>query len=178
MLGLFRRSGNRQLVEALDAAIVAASRRPSLFTRYGIEDTFEGRFESLTLHAVLVLRRLNALPAPGASVAQDLADDIFRQFERALREMGVGDTTIPKRMKGLAEAFLGRSAAYDEGLRGSDAGLAATLARNIYGGKGTATHLTHYVRAAQAALDLASLDDLLTAPPPFPDPDLVTEDLP
>ena len=111
-----------------------------------------------------MLRRLNALPSPGAAVAQDLTDDIFRQFERALREMGVGDTVVPKRMKGLAEAFLGRSAAYDETLRGDDEGLAACLARNVYAGKGAAIHLTSYVRAAEAALDHATLDDLLGRP--------------
>ena len=178
MLGLFRRAGNRQLVEALNVGIVAASRRPALFTRYGIDDTFEGRFESVTLHAVLVLRRLNALPAPAAAVAQDLADDVFRQFERALREMGVGDTSVPKRMKTLAEAFLGRSAAYDEALRGTEAALVSALARNVYNGKRPAEALAGYVRASEAALGRVGLDDLLGKPLPFPDPDRLAETRP
>ena len=77
--GLFRRSANRAVIERLHAVLVAASRQPALFTGLGMTDTFEGRFESLTLHAALVLRALNALPAPGPDLAQDLVDSIFRR---------------------------------------------------------------------------------------------------
>lgn len=178
MLGLFRRSGNRQVVGALNAGLVAASRRPALFTTYRIPDTFEGRFESLTLHAALLLRQLNTLPAPAPSVAQDLVDEIFRHFERALREMGVGDTTVPKRMRTLVEAFLGRSAAYHESFGRGDDDLTDVLARNVYGGEGPAGHLALYVRASEAALDRADLEALLGAPPPFPDPALIAAELP
>ena len=94
---LFRRSANQTVIERLHAAIVAAARQPALFTALGLSDTFEGRFESLTLQAALVLRRLNALPAPGPEIAQDLIDTIFQHFDRMLREMGIGDTTVPKR---------------------------------------------------------------------------------
>ena len=65
----------------------------------GVPDTFEGRFESLTLHAALLVRRLRAAEAPGPDMAQHLVDTVFRHFDRTLREMGVGDTTVPKRMK-------------------------------------------------------------------------------
>ena len=51
-------------------------------------------------------------------MAQHLVDTVFKHFDRTLREMGVGDTTVPKRMKTMAEAFGGRSAAYDTALRG------------------------------------------------------------
>ncbi len=62
---LFGRASNRRLIERLHGEIVAAARNRVLFTDFGIEDTFEGRFESVVLHAALVLRRLHALPAPG-----------------------------------------------------------------------------------------------------------------
>ena len=113
IFGLFRRASSEAVVHRLYAAVVW-QRRGSLRSTpgLGIPDTFEGRFESLTLHATLVLRRLQACEAPGPALAQELVDTVFAQFDRTLREMGVGDTTVPKRMKTMAEAFLGRSAAY------------------------------------------------------------------
>ena len=119
VLRLFRRSANRQLIDRLSGEIVAAARDPVLFTEYGIDDSLEGRFEAVTLHAVLVLRRLNRIDPPAPEIARDLTDAIFRSFEIALREMGVGDISVPKRMKTIAGAFLGRAAAYDMALRGA-----------------------------------------------------------
>jgi len=132
VLRLFRRSANRQLIDRLSGEIVAAARDPVLFTEYGIDDSQEGRFEAVTLHAVLVLRRLNRMDPPAPEIAQDLTDAIFRSFEIALREMGVGDISVPKRMKTIAGAFLGRAAAYDVALRGgAPRGGFAKLARCI-----------------------------------------------
>ena len=175
---LFRRSDNRAVIEGLYAAVVSASRQPVLFTSLGMSDTFEGRFDCLTLHAALVLRRLNVLEVPGPEMAQDLIDAVFRHFDRTLREMGVGDTTVPKRMKKLAEAFLGRSSAYDEALRSGEGAVAAALKRNIFSAEGEmATDaardlaaLTRYVLAVAAALANAPLQAFVDGRPPFPDP--------
>ena len=132
VLRLFRRSANRQLIDRLSGEIVAAARDPVLFTENGIEDSLEGRFEAVTLHAVLVLRRLNRMDPPAPEIAQDLTDAIFSSFEIALREMGVGDISVPKRMKTIAGAFFGRAGAYDRALQGGAPGLDAALARNVY----------------------------------------------
>ena len=178
IFSLFRRSSNRAVIERLYAAIVLAARQPALFTRLGMTDTFEGRFESLTLHAALVLRRLNGLAAPGPDLAQDLVDTIFRHFDRTLREMGVGDTTVPKRMKTMAEAFLGRSGAYDEALgRGHDA-VSDALNRNILTAETPRDlkALTGYVEAMAAALADVPLEVFVEGRPPFPDPPLFTSE--
>ncbi len=114
---LLGRAPNRTIIERLHAEIVAAARDPAFFTTYGIADSFEGRFEVVTLHAWLALRRLSALPPPAPEIAQDLTDLLFRHFDLALRELGVGDTSVPKHMRRLAEAFLGRCAAYDAALK-------------------------------------------------------------
>ncbi len=172
---LFRRSDNEAVIAGLYAGVVAAARQPALFTDLGVSDTFEGRFESVTLHAALALRRLNALPEPGPDLAQDLIDSVFRHFDHTLREMGIGDTTVPKRMKTLVEAFLGRSGAYDEALRHGSDSLAAALARNILPADGTASpavlrSLTRYVEAAAVLLDEAPLQVFVDGAPPFPDP--------
>jgi len=170
---LFRRdSARRRAVEGLHAAISAAARRPGLYTRLAVPDTVEGRFEALCLHVILVLRRLNRLPAPAADVAQDLVNAVFAQLDASLRELGVGDMGVGKRMKKLGAAFYGRATGYDAALDAGDgAALAVVLARNVLGGAGDAVGLAAYVLAADAALAEVNLDGLLGAGPPFPEPD-------
>lgn len=175
MIGaLFRRNGaRRRAVAGLHRHLNAAARGPALYTGLGVPDTVEGRFEALCLHAYLVLRRLNRLPEPAADVAQDLVNSVFAQFDASLRELGVGDLGVGKRMKKLGAAFYGRAAGYDAALEArDDAGLCTVLARNVLGGAkdAEAAGLAAYVRAADAALDSADLDALLGPGPPFPDP--------
>ncbi len=106
IFGLFRGRGNTRVIERLHGEIVAAARDPVLFTAYGIADNLDGRFELIALHAILLLRRLKQLSPPGQEIAQDLADAIFRHFDLGLRETGVSDIAVPRRMRDLAEAFL------------------------------------------------------------------------
>lgn len=173
IFGLFRRSANRKVIERLHGEIVDAARNRSLFTEYAIEDSFEGRFESIALHASLVLRRLNAMAAPAPAMAQDLADAQFRHFEIALREIGIGDVSVPKRMKTLAEAFLGRAAAYDQALRAGAPALKAALARNVYCNHENPGRLARYVAAMHLALEKAPLEAFATGPVPFPEPSTI-----
>ena len=169
-----RRPSSRQvLLDRIHTDIVGAVRCPTFYLDFAVPDTFEGRFELLALHAGLVLRRLNAAEAPGPAVAQDLVDTVFAHLEADLREAGVGDITVPKRMKRLCEAFLGRSAAYDAALRRDDGELAIAVGRNIYAGRAegaAADRMARYVAAAAGALAGASLDDCLGKPLRFPDP--------
>jgi cytochrome b pre-mRNA-processing protein 3 len=170
VLRLFGHSANRQLIDRLSGEIVAAARDPILFTEYGIEDSLEGRFEAVTLHAALVLRHLNRMGPPAPEIAQDLTDAIFRSFEIALREMGVGDISVPKHMKTIAGAFLGRAGAYDRALRGGAPGLNAALARNVYDGHKNPDRLARYVETANESLAKASLEAFTLGPVPFPEP--------
>ena len=169
IFGLFRRASNDAVIDRLYLSVVAASRQPPLYADLHVPDTFEGRFECLALHAILVLRRLQSCEAPGPAMAQHLVDTVFKHFDRTLREMGVGDTTVPKRMKTMAEAFGGRSAAYDVALRGGQAALADALVRNVYAGKRDAAPLTDYVEAAVAALAMTPLQAFVDGAPRFPD---------
>lgn len=177
IFGLFRRSANETLIDRIYAAVVVSSRQPGLYVELGIPDTFEGRFESLTLHAVLVLRRLKELEAPGPDMAQHLVDTVFKHFDRTLREMGVGDTTVPKRMKSMAEAFLGRSTAYDEAMRAGPDALARALARNVYVGRRDGTDLARYVMASVAALAAQPLQTYMDGTLRFADPTACAADV-
>lgn len=173
--GRRRPSPRRLLLDRLHSEVVGAVRRPGLYLDYGVPDTFEGRFEMLALHAGLVLRRFNAAEAPGPAVAQDFVDTVFAHLDADLREAGVGDVTVPKRMKKLCEAFLGRGAAYDAALPLGPEVLAAALSRNVYAGRdaGGAPRLARYVAATESALSGTPLDACLAGPLPFPDPSSV-----
>lgn len=179
ILRLFRKDPRAPLIEALHGRIAEAARAPALYARLGVPDTVEGRFESLSLHLVLVLRRLRRLPPPAAEVAQDLVDAFFRQLDATLREMGVGDMGVPKRMKKLAQAFYQRAAAYDAAL---DAAGAGRVARALSGPLGAAPEalfgLARYALAADAALAVRTLDALLEGGPGFPPPDRFAEEEP
>lgn len=170
---LLQRSPNRELIDRLSGEIVAAARQPALFAGYGIEDSVEGRFEALTLHAFLVLSRLKQMPPPAPAIAQDLTDSLFRGFDAAMRENGVGDMSVPKHMKTLAAAFSGRAAAYERALQNGTVSLAAALSRNVYGGRGESdkiARLARYVEAARLAMAGASLGSLISGERPFLDP--------
>lgn len=172
--GLFRRADRRRrTIQSLHRTIGEAARRPGLYTALGVPDTVEGRFEALSLHVILVLRRLGQLPPPAADVAQDLVDSVFMQLDASLRELGIGDMGVPKRIKKLGASFYARAGAYGTALDAGDrTGLAETLARNVLDGvePEAAGPLASYVEAAAAALGAQDLDGLLGEGPRFPEP--------
>jgi cytochrome b pre-mRNA-processing protein 3 len=173
IFGLFRRrEGNVEVVERLYALVAETARKPEPYRDLGVPDTFEGRFEMLTLCATLVLRRLADLPAPAGDLARDLADTIFREFDRALRESGVGDLGVPKKMKTLASAFYGRAHAYQQALAEAGPALEEALLRNVFGGaaehRSGAAALAGWTREAAVALDRTGFEDIVAGRVPFP----------
>jgi cytochrome b pre-mRNA-processing protein 3 len=128
----FRQNPRRQAVAAAYAGIVERARDPIFYTGWGLPDTLDGRFEMLALHAFLVLNRLKREHDATAGFAQALFDAMFADMDRALREMGVGDLTVGRRVKEMAQGFYGRIAAYEKGLADRSA-LIAALGRNLYG---------------------------------------------
>ena len=177
LLRLFVRSrNNRALVERLYGALVAQSRLPVLFRDFCVPDTVEGRFEVLSLHVILVSRRLRAMDAPGPDLAQDLVDTVFRYFDGALRELGVGDVTMPKRMKTMAAAFLGRAKAYEDALQSGERNAVrdAIIRNMLFGEDGNmaqAEQLTDYVLMSVSALSQADFNRIVVADLPFIDPE-------
>lgn len=177
ILSLFRKDPRRTTIARLYERVATASREPGLYASLGIPDTLEGRFESLSLHVILVLRALRGLPAPADDVAKDLTDAFFRDMDASLREMGIGDTVVPKRMKKLAAAFYGRAQAYDGPLNAADEeALAAALGRNAQGADAPAAALARYALAADRVLKTADLDSMLETGPVFPKPETFAEE--
>ncbi len=171
---LFSRKPRNDAAERLYGEIMAAARRPALFLPpYGVPDTLEGRFDMLVLHAFLTIRRLAALPAPAPELAQDLSNQMFSALDRALREMGVGDLAVPKRIARLAADYNGRRTAYDAALGQGEPALAVALARNVYGRAepAVAAALARYMLKTEAALAAAPFAAFAKGPVPFPEPE-------
>jgi len=155
MVGLFRRTPSSETICALYGAIVAQARQPVFYTAYGVPDSVAGRFDMIVLHAILVLRRLRGEGDGLRELGQGVFDLFCHDLDHNLRERGVGDLAVPRQMRGLAEAFYGRAAAYDRALAQSGNGeLAAALARNVFAGSPPrgADLLASYVRAAEVDL--------------------------
>lgn len=152
-----RRRKREQIIDRLYGAVVAQARAPEFYRSLAVPDTVEGRFDLLVLHVHLLYRRLAGEDEAVRAAGQDLFDRFIEDMDGSLREMGVGDLAVPKRMRGIGEAFYGRAAVYDSALAAADdTALAAALLKNVYAGDANAAdaaaRLAAYVRAAAAAL--------------------------
>ncbi len=112
--------------------IVAQARSSCFYTHCGVPDTADGRFDMILLHAFLLLRRFKRDQERTADLGQAVFDLMFADMDQNLREMGVGDLAVGKRVKGMAEAFYGRIAAYESGLAADEKMLEDALRRNLY----------------------------------------------
>ncbi|NIA67048.1 ubiquinol-cytochrome C chaperone [Pelagibius litoralis] len=125
------------LAWTLYKGIVEQARQPALFSNLGIPDDVDGRFESIVLHLVLVLRRLKKDFPEGEALAASLQEVFYTDMDRSLREMGAGDLGVGKRVQRMAEGFMGRLNAYGDALdslaQGGEVDLKAALQRNVYG---------------------------------------------
>jgi cytochrome b pre-mRNA-processing protein 3 len=134
LLGLFRRRPHERIGFELYGAAVAAARAPGFYAEIGVPDTAAGRFELVSLHVGLLIRRLRAERDKTAdALAQAVFDAMFGDMDVNLREMGIGDLSVGKRVKMLWEGFHGRAQTYAEALDAEDMpALAAALERNIW----------------------------------------------
>lgn len=182
---LFRRSSpEREAAIKLYETIVTQTRQPVFFLDYQVPDTVDGRFDLLCIHAWLVMERLAGRGEAAASLSQELYDYMFADMDSSLREIGIGDMSIGKRVKDMINALNGRTHAYREALQTAPANFPASgdplcpaLRRNLYGtldedpAPAVLTGIASYIRAAKEHLDGQSDADLLggklvTCPPP------------
>jgi cytochrome b pre-mRNA-processing protein 3 len=168
MFGRFRRRKSSDAARRLYDAMVARARAPVFHAGYTVPDTLDGRFDLLTAHAFLALEALASYGPEGNRLGAELVDLLFAGFDEALRELGVSDFGIARRMKALAGAFYGRLGAYREAR--TEETLAGALIRNLYRGKALsgseAARLAHYMLAAERHLRASSVD-LLRGEPDF-----------
>ncbi|WP_240759373.1 ubiquinol-cytochrome C chaperone family protein [Lichenicoccus roseus] len=136
MWGMLARRASRQQGEEAGRLLylqaVAAARKPHFYRAGGVPDTLDGRFDMICLMAALLVRRLRRT-AP--ALAQSVFDAMFRDMDASLRELGVGDLGVPRRVGAMWQAFNGRCHAYEAALQVEDRQLLSDcLARNIWRG--------------------------------------------
>lgn len=162
-----------QTAHELYTRLVAQARHPVFYTAFGVPDTIEGRYDMIVLHAYILFRRLRGSQQEQA-LAQDVFDFMFKDMDRSLREMGVGDLSVPKRIKKLAQTFYGCAGTYEAAINAADeTELAVALARNVLRSpqvNDTAMGLSNYVRAAVDDFAAVAFKSLLAGELPFPDP--------
>ncbi len=153
-----------EFAAALYLRTAELARTPELFEACGIPDTLDGRFDSLSLHAALMIDRLRREP-DGEVLAQAFFDAMFRHLDLTLREIGVQDLGVGRRMKIMAEGFHGRALAYRQALAGDPALLGEALRRNAYGGRspgdGDVVRLEAHVRRYAAKLAAMPRENLI-----------------
>ena len=132
-LGRQQRKLEGRPAERLYQSILQASRQPNLYTEFEVHDHLDSRFDMLCLHISLLMGRLRMLPEDvHKPLNQELFDRFFADMDFSLREMGVGDLGVGKRVRKMSEAFMGRLLAYTKSLERNDKmELALVLARNI-----------------------------------------------
>jgi len=160
IVSLFRRkagNSNAAIVDAVYEGIISAARQPVLYTNFGIPDTPLGRYESLSAHMIVFLHRTRGASTALEALAQDVLDEFFKDVDHSIRELGIGDAGVPKRMKKLGRMFYGRMGPYWEALDGGPlAGFEEALKRNI-----TPDDATNTLNCAGLAQYLLTLRDRL-----------------
>ena len=162
MLGLLKKKKPYEdEARAVYGAALAHIRKPVFYERYGVPDSFDGRFDLLLVHLFMIME------AGGeAEFNQALFDASFADMDQSLREMGIGDMGVPKHMRKMMKAFNGRMHAYRDAL--ADGDLEGALRRNVYGTvakpdtKGVKA-LTQYCEKTLKTLRKGGFERILTA---------------
>lgn len=121
-------------VGPLYLAVVRQARSSGFYAQLGVPDTLDGRFDMIILHTMLVMRRLRAEGKQVEDMTQALLDYMFKDMDRSLREIGVGDMSVGKHVKKMAKAFYGRAEQYEIGMDGNSEALSSALTQNLYRG--------------------------------------------
>lgn len=176
---LFRSRPGKTAGRRLYAAVVAQARHPDFYADWGVPDTPTGRFDLIVLHSFLVMHRLKG-DAAGRPPAQALCDAVVEDMDRNLREMGIGDLSVGKKVKRLMEGFYGRLAAYEEALQSGDDMLISVLRRNLYASAAAddagPAALARYVRREAAALQGQPMEQLSAGAVSFGPPPRAAEE--
>ncbi len=155
-------------------AIVAQARQPAFYETYGVPDTLDGRFDLLILHCFVYLHRLKRETGQSEAFGQAVFDVMFQDMDQSLREMGVGDLSVGKKIKKMASVFYGRAEAYDKAISAEDdEPLKAALLRNMFPDvsppDGAADSLARYVRRCVALLETLKTNELYAGAIDFPE---------
>ncbi|MFW2391031.1 MAG: ubiquinol-cytochrome C chaperone family protein [Alphaproteobacteria bacterium] len=159
--------------DQLYGAIVARARLPIFYQGFGVPDNLEGRYVVLSLHLFTVLHRLKQAGTPEAArMAQDVADRFSADMETVLRELGVGDMAVPKKMRKLMASGAGQlesfESALSEGAGALQSAIEATLPGEGEPSKAASAALTPYVLRVVQHLDDKPIGGICAGKVSFP----------
>ncbi len=165
-------SKKHKAAQALYTGAVLQARAPVFYERMGVPDSVDGRFDMISLHVILILLRLSEEPKT-AKVSQTLFDTMFRDMDKALREMAIGDLSVPKHMKRMMNGFNGRLQNYRQALDG-EGNLEEVLRRNIYGSADSPAfddvkQMGSYVRQVHGSLKAQEIKKILDGTVDYPE---------
>lgn len=188
MFAWFRqRKKHQRIADDLYGRIVAQAREPQFYGALGVPDSLEGRYEMVVAHLVLVIERLRADGAPHQNLARTLVERFVTDMDDSMRELGIGDTSVPKKVKGAAAGLVERTARYREAIAAGPAEIAKALRTSLNdtakpdaaasstpdtrppdsGPTDTDLAIAAYIAASAKALAGKSLEDMLSANPLF-----------
>ncbi|MCK8781559.1 ubiquinol-cytochrome C chaperone [Rhizobium sp. NTR19] len=175
IFGLFKKKNrNQAIINRQYATLTETARIPFFYSDLHVPDTVMGRFEMLSIVMILFFRRTAKSPVSGQELAQEIVDAFFQDIDHSIRELGIGDQGVPKRMKKLAGMFYGRLETYAAALENkNEAELAGALRRNIYPNADDAPEmreLAGWMIRAEAALATISEDEISTGQAVLLDP--------
>ena len=126
-----RRPDRRDALRALYVQLIAEARAEHWYRAGAVPDTVDGRFAVLSSVVALAMARLEDDPQASVALTELFVDDM----DASLRELGIGDMVVGKRVGKLMSALGGRLGAYREALEaGDDAAFQRAVERNVYGG--------------------------------------------
>lgn len=173
IFGLFgKKNSNQAIVDRQYATLTSAARTPAFYESLNVPDTVMGRFEMLSAVMILFFRRTRASATSGQEIAQEIVDAFFQDIDHSIRELGIGDNSVPKRMKKFAGMFYGRLEAYSKAMDANDVpALAMALGRNIHPEAADAVDmrgLADWMFAAETELSAQSEDTIATGSATLP----------
>lgn len=165
ILSLFKKKPDPIHVHAIYADIVAQARQKVFYAQWAIPDSVTGRFDMISLHLCLVFRCLKTSRTEDREFSQALFDLFFKDMDRSLRELGAGDTAVPKKIQKMGELLFGLLASLMVALDAEDqAALQDALTRNIYSGEENpqVVNLANYVVQMDGDLKAQDADAILS----------------
>ena len=121
------------LADLLYRKIIKQAREKEFYTNFKVPDSVDGRFELILLHFFFIYNNLNNENADELYIIDQIMNIMFKDFDSNLREMGVGDLSVGKKIYKMSEALAGRIKAYGKALKNDTNSIKKVIKRNLYG---------------------------------------------
>jgi cytochrome b pre-mRNA-processing protein 3 len=172
---LLSHSGSNRTAREIYVPIVASARQTIFYAAWGIPDTREGRFEMLALHVAVVMLRVGRAGEDGANLARAVAETFIADMDDNMREIGIGDLAVPRKIKKAGAALYDRHRDYGTALAGGDHTALAGAIGAAFSAAGALegldqARLTDYTERLWGALCITPDADCLAGQLPLPWP--------